>query len=89
MSRPSFDKQRELVRAQGYRPGIEAMRLSWIDKEEEAYWRKKAKEAERRLKQISERIAKQREQRAFTKDQERVLRQAHKSLSRYEMPEGA
>lgn len=87
MTLSRINAERERVKASLMSAGAKALRLHWLDKAEEKLWRSKKQEAERRLQEIREKREAERDERERRKGAERMRRQLHRSLSRYEMPE--
>lgn len=85
-----FDKARERIRASGYRPGIEAARLRFVDGQEMKFWQRRRREAEKKEREIAERIQRQRDDREQRSRDSKTARDLHRSLSRYEeLPEAS
>ena len=80
----NFEAARERIRAQGYRPGIEAARLRFVDSQEMKFWQRQKREAEKKEREIAERIQRQRDDREQRKQSKKLRAQLHRSLSRYE-----
>lgn len=90
MSLSKFDKAREAIRAQGYKQSIETRRLAFVDLEEQQFWRRRKREAEKKERQITARIEARKEDREQRQRDDKLARQLHRSLARYEeLPEGA
>lgn len=85
-----FEQARERIRAQGYRPGIEAARLKFVDGQELKFWRRRKREAANKERQIAERIQREKDDREQRSRDSKTARALHRSLSRYEeIPGGA
>lgn len=89
MSTDRYEKEREKVRASKMPPHAKAARLALVDIKEERHLTRTIKRSERKLVELRDRVAAEREERERQRVREQMRSQLHRSLSRYEeLPEG-
>lgn len=84
-----YEREREKVRASKMPAHSKAARLAHIDMREERNLERRLKRDTKKLTQLRDRVAKEREARERDRARADLRRDLHRSLSRYEeLPEG-